>query len=40
MVSLFPKQICGRAIAIYLVALLTVSFVYTDYAMGFGGASQ
>ena len=36
MVSLFPKQICGRAIAIYLVALLTVSFVYTDYAMGFG----
>ena len=36
MVSLFPKQICGRAIAIYLLALLTVSFVYTDYAMGFG----
>jgi hypothetical protein len=35
MVPYFPKQISYRAIAVYLIALVSVSFIYSDYAMKF-----
>lgn len=35
MVPFFPKQIATRAVAVYLLALIVVSLVYFQYAMGF-----
>lgn len=36
MVPYMPKQICSRALLTYLIALTTVSFVYSKYSMAFG----
>lgn len=36
MITFFPKQISERAIIVYLISLLVVSFVYMSYAMGIG----
>lgn len=36
MIPFFPQQISHRAIAVYLVSLITVSLVYSSYAMSIG----
>ena len=36
MIPYLPKQISYRAILVYLVALLSISIFYSNYAMSFG----
>ena len=36
MLSFFPRQISTRAIIVYILALFTVSLVFSNYAMGLG----
>lgn len=36
MISFFPKQIASKAIIVYLIALVSISILYFDFAMGLG----
>ena len=36
MIRYLPKQICYQAIIVYLIALVSISLFYSDYAMKFG----